>query len=240
MVGGCISSSIYKRYFLLCECMKAKMQFKSETEWKPRNTSKHQAKLFLAEHHLRCCLQLICHQREYTAWWEQCSHILGNWIRNFVASPASFFLFLKRGYLWLCMWTHCHFQTINSFYFRYGSNYLLSFCLRLLCLLISFLSPSILHSRHRHANAFGISDGEEGASQWICGWWNRNPSGCWQTHFSGFSFIPTLLLVLVAKPLCDCAPRVWEHGNQWWQKRKAQTVPSLEVISQVINFNLKN
>lgn len=26
--------------------------------------------------------------------------------------------------------------------------------------------------------------------------------------------LSSLSLVLDAKPLCDCAPRVWEHGNQ--------------------------
>lgn len=100
------------------------------------------------------------------------------------------------------------------------------------CLFLSFLSPSILHSDHWHANIFGTSNGEEGASQWLHCWWNRNPSGCWQTHFSGFPFIPILSLASGAKALSDCAPRVWEHGNRWWQKSEARAVSSLgEVFS---------
>lgn len=137
------------------------------------------------------------------------------------------------------MLTHYGFQTVNSFSLYYGSSPLHIYSASTyFCLLLSFLSPSILHSHHRHANAFGTRDGAEGASQWMCGWWNGNPSGCWQTHFSGFSFIPTLSLVLEAKPPCDCAPRVWEHGNHWWQKREVQCLVWKNFF-QVIKFQLE-
>lgn len=124
------------------------------------------------------------------------------------------------------MLTYHHFRTVNSFSLHYASILLQPFCLHLL-----LSAPFLPLTKHPAPQACKCL--------WHKGWWNGNPSGCWHSHFSGFSFIPTFLLVLEAKPPCDCAPRVWEHGNHWWQKREVQCLVWKNFF-QVTNSNWKN
>lgn len=121
--------------------------------------------------------------------------------QEFCGKPSITFIVLKEAY----MLTYHHFRTVNSFSLHYASILLQPFCLHLL-----LSAPFLPLTKHPAPQACKCL-----WHKGMCGWWNGNPSGCWHTHFSGFSFIPTFLLVLEAKPPCDCAPRVWEHGNHW-------------------------
>lgn len=167
--------------------------------------------------------------------------ILGNWNRNFVASPASLSLFLRRGYLWLCLLTHYRCQTTKSFHFRYGSSHLLPFYPPLTFVLSS---PSSHQTSCPHATGMQmplapVMERSEPSSEYGAGGMGTHPAAGSLVSVGSFS---SLLFLLCWRPsrCVTVLPGCGNTGARGGRRERPKQRLVWEKFLQVIHFNSYN